>query len=82
MIKVRPAAGLRIIDPDRKDWIEPTGRMVPANSYWAKRLRDRDVEIVPDEVNRVIEQSIATDQVDAVVVPATKRTKKSEATNE
>lgn len=43
---VKPAAGLKIRDPDRRDFLPGEGREVPdTQPYWHRRLRDGDVEL-------------------------------------
>lgn len=45
-MKVKPAPGLKIRDPDLKDFLPEDGRDVPETDYWHRRLRDKDVELV------------------------------------
>jgi hypothetical protein len=43
---VKPAAGMKIRDPDMKDFLPDEGRDVPDDHlYWVKRLSDKDVEL-------------------------------------
>ena len=42
---VKPAAGLKVRDPDLKDLLPEEGRNVPDSTYWRRRLRDGDVLI-------------------------------------
>jgi hypothetical protein len=43
---VKPAPGLKIRDPDMKDFLPEEGRDVPDDHlYWVKRLGDKDVEL-------------------------------------
>ena len=42
-MKVKPAPGLTIVDPDLKDFLPAEGREVPDTHYWQRRLRDGDV---------------------------------------
>ncbi|SIT43671.1 conserved hypothetical protein [Paraburkholderia piptadeniae] len=43
---VKPAAGMKIRDPDMKDFLPDEGREVPDDHlYWVKRLSDKDVEL-------------------------------------
>lgn len=44
-MKVFPAPGLKIRDPDLKDLLPEEGREVPDSGYWQRRLRDGDVVI-------------------------------------
>ena len=53
-IRVRPADGLRIRDPERNNLIESEGRVVPYNQYWMRRLQDGDVVVVPDVEKKII----------------------------
>jgi hypothetical protein len=47
---VKPAEGLKIYDPFKKDYLPPEGREVPDGDLYWERLRiDRDVSVVqPD----------------------------------
>jgi hypothetical protein len=40
---VKPAPGLNIRDPDLKDLLPESGRLVPDTDYWLRRVRDKDV---------------------------------------
>lgn len=41
---IKPAAGLRVIDPVRKQFMPAEGMDVDDHDfYWARRLRDKDV---------------------------------------
>lgn len=40
---VKPADGLRVLDPRHKQPLPADGREVPDNAYWTRRLRDGDV---------------------------------------
>lgn len=42
---VRPAEGLRVRDPQSKLHIPTTGRWVPRDSFWLRRLRSGDVVV-------------------------------------
>ena len=53
-IRVRPADGLRIRDPERNNLIESEGRVVPYNQYWMRRLQDGDVVVVPNVEKKII----------------------------
>ena len=44
---VKPAPGLRIVDPVLRDFLPEDGRLVTPSDYWHRRLRDHDVVIVP-----------------------------------
>ena len=47
---VKPAAGLKIRDPFKRDHLPPEGREVPdGDLYWARLVRDGDVVIVEPE---------------------------------
>ena len=39
---------LRVYDPDRLDHLPDEGREVPDNEYWARRVRDGDVEVADE----------------------------------
>lgn len=40
---VKPAEGLSIVDPVRRDVLPPEGRHVEASDYWTRRIQDGDV---------------------------------------
>lgn len=44
-IKVKPAPGREVPDPQRMDTIPQDGRLVEHNQYWARRIADGDVVI-------------------------------------
>lgn len=47
---VKPAAGLKVRDPVKKDFLPETGRTVSdTDLYWNRRLRDGDVVLVTPE---------------------------------
>ncbi len=46
---VKPSPGLKIRDPDLKDFLPDDGREVPNTDYWLRRVRDQDVIEVPAE---------------------------------
>ncbi len=43
MLFIKPAPGLVIPDPDRRDLLPAEGRAVPHSDFWLRRLRDGDV---------------------------------------
>lgn len=45
-MKVRPAEGRMVPDPDRGDVLPKEGRTVPKNQWWMRRLRDGDVVMI------------------------------------
>lgn len=47
---VKPAEGLRVLDPASKQPLPAEGREVPAVPYWHRRLRDGDVLAVDPPV--------------------------------
>lgn len=47
---VKPAPGLKVRDPVKKDYLPETGRTVSdTDLYWNRRLRDGDVVLVTPE---------------------------------
>lgn len=44
---VKPAPGLRIVDPILRDFLPEDGRLVTPSDYWHRRLRDGDVTLIP-----------------------------------
>ena len=47
---VKPADGLKILDPLRRDYLPAEGRTVTLDTYWRRRLADGDVaEATPDK---------------------------------
>ncbi|MDA8092348.1 MAG: DUF2635 domain-containing protein [Betaproteobacteria bacterium] len=45
---VKPAPGLRIVDPILRDFLPEEGRPVTPSGYWRRMLRDGDVILVPE----------------------------------
>jgi hypothetical protein len=43
-----PERDVKIRDPKTGTFLPPNGTFVPANMWWHRRLRDRDIVIVPD----------------------------------
>jgi hypothetical protein len=43
MMRVKPAEGRQVRDPLTKALLPATGRDVPDNQFWRRRLRDGDV---------------------------------------
>ena len=41
-LTVKPADGQSCFDPDLRDFLPPSGRVVPDTPYWRRRLRDKD----------------------------------------
>ena len=50
-MNIKPAPGLKVRDPDLKDYLPDEGRVVPDTAHWHRLLRDRDVVLVEDEAN-------------------------------
>lgn len=47
---IKPAPGLRIVDPALRDFLPEDGRVVEASDYWHRHLRDGSVvAIQPQE---------------------------------
>ena len=46
---VKPAPGLRIVDPILRDFLPEEGRLVTPSDYWHRRLRDGDVVRISQE---------------------------------
>jgi hypothetical protein len=51
MMKIKPKSGLIIRDPETLEQLAIKGEDKPRSSYWLKRLKDGDVELV--ETNQV-----------------------------
>lgn len=47
MIKIKPKNGLIVLKPDGSK-LNPAGETVERSSYWIRRLKDGDVEIVAE----------------------------------
>lgn len=47
-LNVRPARGVTVRDPASGRALSPDGEKVPATTYWRRRLRDGDVELVEE----------------------------------
>lgn len=48
-IKVKPALGLCVLDPDLKRPMAPTGAMVTLTGYWRRRIKDGSVLVVDEK---------------------------------
>lgn len=46
---VKPAPGCTVPDLDRGDLLPEEGREVPENTYWLRRVSDRDVTVQTSE---------------------------------
>ena len=47
---LKPADGLKVMDPARRDYLPEAGRAVTLDNYWRRRLADGDViEATPAE---------------------------------
>lgn len=49
---VIPNAGAQVPDPDKGDVLPKTGREVPKNQFWLRRVNDGDVTIKKPSVKR------------------------------
>lgn len=47
-MKIKPAPGLKVRDPDLKDYLPEEGRVVPDTAHWFRLKRDGDVVDVVD----------------------------------
>lgn len=52
-LHIKPAVGLVVRDPETNEPLDPKGEHKPNTSYWQRRLRDRDVELVVPKVKGV-----------------------------
>ena len=50
-MKVKPAPGLDVRDPELRDLLPAEGRDVPCTDYWLRRLRDGDAVEVPEDTD-------------------------------
>lgn len=55
---LKPREGMQIHDPQRGDYLPPTGRLVEFGDYWFRRERDGDVK----ETEPPAEEAPAEDQ--------------------
>lgn len=46
---LKPAPGLVVRDPDTREPLRADGEPKPITTYWARRLVDGDVQLVPVE---------------------------------
>jgi hypothetical protein len=42
-MNIKPKPGIKVRDPDLRDFLPDAGRIVPDTAYWRRRLRDGDV---------------------------------------
>lgn len=47
-MRVKPKAGKMVRDPISLALLPENGRNVPNNTFWRRRLRDGDIELVSD----------------------------------
>lgn len=47
-LNLKPAPGRRVRDPITLALLAPEGESKPDNSYWQRKLRDGDVELIPE----------------------------------
>lgn len=52
-LHVKPAEGLTVLDPETRQPLPAEGATVANNTYWARRLRDRDVVLLPPVLKAV-----------------------------
>lgn len=57
-LTLKPSPGLIVRDPKTGEPLPETGRDVPDNGYWQRRLRDGDVQLVtaPDKPNKPVKE--------------------------
>ncbi|MDY0882305.1 DUF2635 domain-containing protein [Dongia soli] len=48
-MRVKPAPGMTIVDPDRHDILPAEGRNVPETAYWRRRLNDGGIVLDASE---------------------------------
>jgi len=48
-MRVRPRPGFVVRDPETKQPVPAEGREVPASTYWMRRVKDGDLELVADD---------------------------------
>lgn len=46
-LHVKPADGLLVLDPETREPLPAEGATVHNTTYWARRLRDHDVVLLP-----------------------------------
>lgn len=49
LVHVRPAPGLRVIDPATRQPLPPEGASVVRSGYWTRRINQGDVLVAPQE---------------------------------
>lgn len=45
-LHLKPRSGLIVPDPDRKDELPASGRIVVSSPYWYRRIHDGDVIVI------------------------------------
>ncbi|MCW5666479.1 MAG: DUF2635 domain-containing protein [Piscinibacter sp.] len=50
---VKPADGLTVLDPETRQPLPAEGATVANTTYWARRLRDQDVVLLPPVLKAV-----------------------------
>jgi len=70
---VKPSPGLRVYDPERKQFMPDEGMSVSdTDLYWARRLRDNDVEKATPTTTQATAVAVAADSAAANDTAATK----------
>ena len=47
VIFVKPVDGLRVRDPKTRDLLPEHGKRVEMSSFWARRIEEKSVEVIP-----------------------------------
>jgi len=59
-MKIKPAEGLIVRDPDTRRPLAAKGEVKPKNAYWMRRLRDGDVVEITGSTKRKSNQTQIT----------------------
>ena len=70
-LHLKPAEGLRVVDPLTRQPLPPGGDQVEASTYWFRRLKDGDVIELPAD-------SLPVQTPDEGAVSATKKPNRSQ----
>lgn len=56
-IKLKPAKGLKVKKPNDLTWLNEEGEEVEKDSYWIRRLKDGDVELITPKTRKKVDDN-------------------------
>ncbi|PNH98469.1 DUF2635 domain-containing protein [Vibrio diazotrophicus] len=64
MIKIKPLNGLIVRDPETRKPLKEEGEEKPRNPYWLRRIKDKSVELVSNNMTKTTKKTVATKEAD------------------